>query len=72
MISNCGEIKDGKLITHDSLIAEKNNNNENNLNKNEITIIYKKSNKEDKTRLFGDRLIKNNYSNCKIIIEGNE
>ena len=69
IISNCGEIKNGKEITPDNY---KKKNNEKNLYLNEIIFKYRVNYKEDKIRLFGNLFVNNNYFNCKIVYEGIE
>ena len=39
---------------------------------NEITIIYKINNNDNKIKIFDDDFVKNNKDNCKIIIDNKE
>ena len=77
IISNCGEIKNGKeIIIKNNKEKQKEEEKKAKLiktiYKNEINIIYKITNKENKIRIFSDRFVKNNYLNCKIIFKGTE
>ena len=40
------------------------------INLNEIHIKFKIKKEDNKLRIFGDTFIKNNYNNCKIILNG--
>ena len=81
ILSNINEkndniIKDIKQINNENNINDKKNKIFNIYNKmkfvNDINIIYKIDNKDEKLRLFGKKFVENNKEKCKLLIDNKE
>jgi len=73
---NSNIIKDIKEINNENNIMDKIKNILNLYNKmifiNDLNIIYKADNKDEKIRLFGEKFVENNKNKCKLLIDNIE